>query len=917
MHGAVASLDVEVCTNSNGDDVLLLVERDLGQNIDEVAFDEQLNENNNNNNNDVVNDIKQNREINNTISSTLSEKLLAADCGFGLLTSGLEQDDEKEATINDTMASNDVGQTTAGKAIKNNNEKVIDASEVEAVDEKNIMKYSNLFPGSNNRRTIWIVTTAALPWRTGTSVNPLWRAVYLAQDGHKVTLLIPWLDDIAARKKLYGSQNFFPGGSNEQREWLFANYISKYKEEKQLVSENFNIQIQFWNGTYQESFGSIFPIEDLCSLIPSEEADVAILEEPEHLNWFRVIHSSTYSGHKTKKNIMKAGSPTTTAKVAVDNAVVTSTESSTTPNDNDTANEACSIEDDEDTDEVSLLYGCPAIPTTKTVTDAIEATTRKLKFSGSNKDDVKAADTDTDESTGGIVVVVGDDEYDVNVIGWCCKFRYVIGILHTNYGDYIRQYGVLGTSLIGASALHALSSLVVRAYCHKVIKLSGTLPSYWTIKHNPAYKYPAGTSLEGLAEFMETTCNVHGVRTDFLDPPVISKEKDSNIPLAAPVYFIGKLIWAKGFEQALELQELFKSKTGDYFPIDVYGTGNDEKAIQRAFFGRHNPISRGESNISTDTSDSSSGVGVSAATVTEINRPILPEPTALAPNTGTNDRDSHVVIGKKKIAKSKPVVTIFDSTMSLRSEIDGLLTNPLLETNVTYPAMADIPGITLTTDLASEKEDTGSAANTKSIAASIEPCQNNDVTVDPLAILSDVTQRTVGTGVETADATVRMVESLIQKGLGLFSFSGDKVKGKVDDATAASQNLDQCPNSKTEGENADQRQQRGTATTTNITDQHSISIPFHLAPARARFKWRRHPIPARFLGVQDHIVVRDIPQTKIFLNLSTSEVLCTTSAEALAMGKFVILPKHRKCFVAKIGIRSPYILNFPSLSLIT
>jgi hypothetical protein len=72
------------------------------------------------------------------------------------------------------------------------------------------------------QRKICVVTTAALPWRTGTAVNPLLRALYLTRGrpSKNITLLIPWLPDAESREKLYGTDASKITTQQQQEEWI-------------------------------------------------------------------------------------------------------------------------------------------------------------------------------------------------------------------------------------------------------------------------------------------------------------------------------------------------------------------------------------------------------------------------------------------------------------------------------------------------------------------------------------------------------------------------------------------------------------------------------------------------------------------------------------------------------------------------
>ena len=151
---------------------------------------------------------------------------------------------------------------------------------------KSPSKYARTLNGSNLRepgRKIFVVTTAALPWLTGTSVNPLLRVAYLkkALPESEVVLVLPWLEPSEQHVVFPAGVTFQEQAQQEAhiREWLA----------KRVDFDVDSFGMLWYPSSYDSSFGSIFPDGkhgDITSVVPHEHADVAVLEEPEHLNWF-------------------------------------------------------------------------------------------------------------------------------------------------------------------------------------------------------------------------------------------------------------------------------------------------------------------------------------------------------------------------------------------------------------------------------------------------------------------------------------------------------------------------------------------------------------------------------------------------------------------------------------------------------
>lgn len=141
-------------------------------------------------------------------------------------------------------------------------------------------------------RHIHVVTTAALPWFTGTAVNPLLRAAYLhrttqeinaKQEGTAegeadepetakrwVTLVVPWLELPEDQQELYG-RVFANEGEQEAyiREWLAT--------QGSMPDAAQGLKFSWYPARYHSELRSIFAMGDIMSLLEEDELDVCVL----------------------------------------------------------------------------------------------------------------------------------------------------------------------------------------------------------------------------------------------------------------------------------------------------------------------------------------------------------------------------------------------------------------------------------------------------------------------------------------------------------------------------------------------------------------------------------------------------------------------------------------------------------------
>lgn len=131
---------------------------------------------------------------------------------------------------------------------------------------------------ADKSKRILIVTTASLPWKTGTAVNPLLRAAYLLKGrscaGGSVTIMLPWLEREADQERVYGSGSIFATPEEQEdyvRTWL--------RDSANMPEASKELKIQWYTAWQNKAENSIYSMGDITALIPDDTVDICILEE--------------------------------------------------------------------------------------------------------------------------------------------------------------------------------------------------------------------------------------------------------------------------------------------------------------------------------------------------------------------------------------------------------------------------------------------------------------------------------------------------------------------------------------------------------------------------------------------------------------------------------------------------------------
>lgn len=76
-------------------------------------------------------------------------------------------------------------------------------------------------------------------------------------------------------------------------------------------------------------------------------------------------------------------------------------------------------------------------------------------------------------------------------------------------------------------------------------------------------------------------CNVHGVNPQFLriGERISSESEDGKVEFNKGAYFLGKMIWGKGYRELVDLLAKHKQELNG-LKLDVYGNGEDSAEVQ-------------------------------------------------------------------------------------------------------------------------------------------------------------------------------------------------------------------------------------------------------------------------------------------------------------------------------------------------